>query len=443
MAFKKGFVWGAATASYQVEGAAFTADKGLNIWDYYSNRFKEKFYNGQNGNIACDHYNRFKEDVSLMRDICLNAYRFSVNWARLLPEGRGKLSEDGLRFYNGLIDALLENGITPYLTLYHWDYPYELYKQGGWLNDDSPFWFEEYAQTVAKLFGDRVKHFFTVNEPQVLIGCGYCAGTHPPFISNRIDGVRAGHNLLKGAGLAFRTIKSIAGECKIGIAMVGEVKMPLSDSDIGTARREMFDFKGTLFSNSWFSDPVFFGHYPENYQSFFEFGFKQSDMDIIKTPLDFYAVNIYTGKYVTANPDGSARYVVPSPNTPLTAMGWDVVPDCMYWGPRFFYERYGKPIIISENGVALTEWKESDGTIEDSMRIDFIRKYLKSLLRAHDEGVPIDGYFYWSLMDNFEWVEGYSKRFGLIYVDYETQQRIKKKSAGFYRQLILSDGGIL
>ena len=444
MGFKKEFVWGAATAAYQIEGAAYEGGKGRSVWDTACENGHFVF-NRHTAKVGCDHYHRFREDVAIMKKMGLKAYRFSVSWSRLMPHGTGELNPEGVKFYNELIDELINAGIEPYLTVFHWEYPYELFLKGGWLNPDSPKWFEEYAANVAKLFSDRVKNFITVNEPQCFIGCGLYKAEHAPFVVYPPEeALTAWHNALKANGLATRAIRKYAkGKVRVGLTIATDVLMPVSDADKEFVLRENFVLRGdNFFNNALFTDPAVFGKYPENLAEAFgaNFAYDPADMQIIKCDPDFIGLNIYHGKRIEPDGKGGIRDVTPEMNTPYTDMRWTVSPESLYYGPKAFSERYRLPIFITENGVAVTEWLSEDGKLHDPSRIEYIRRYLSQLKRAAEEGADIEGYFYWSLLDNFEWKEGFSKRFGLIYVDYNTLERTPKDSAAYYANIIRENG---
>lgn len=451
MGFKKEFVWGGATASYQVEGAAYEDGKGLNIWDVFCKE-PGHVYEGHTGDVACDHYHRYKEDIALMKEMGLQAYRFSLSWARILPDGTGKVNEKGLDFYDRLIDTLLENGIEPYVTLYHWDLPYELHKQGGWLNPKSPDWFYEYASIVARHFSDRVKYFFTLNEPQCTVGLGYQTGEHAPGLKvGPYDYFQIWHNVLLAHGRGVDALREYSVKpVKVGMAPCGALYLPASEKpeDIKAANWATFHLMGDQFSDlSWdvalCTDPVFLGQYPEDilkkYGQYFP-KFKDRDMDQIKRPLDFYGQNMYNAVPVRAGEDGTPIRVSRYAGFPKTAIQWPVTPECLYWAPKFLYERYQKPVYITENGMSAHDWVSLDGKVHDPNRIDFNHRYLREFKRAAEDGVDAAGYFAWSVMDNFEWGYGYSERFGMIYVDYRTQERILKDSAYDFREIIRSNG---
>ncbi len=452
MDFPKDFFWGTATAAYQIEGAANEDGRGLSVWDMFC-RKGGNIWNGQSGETACDHYHRFKEDVGLMKELGVNAYRFSISWPRVLPDGTGKVNDKGLGFYDRLVDELQKAGIEPFITLFHWDFPYELYCRGGWLNPESPQWFEEYAGTVVRKLGDRARNWITLNEPQCFVIFGHKDNKAAPGDMLGINEIiRVKHNVLLSHGRAVQTIRGILGnKAVIGYAPVGTVGIPASSSqkDIQAARDFMFkSSKKDFWCNSWWMDPVYKGAYPEDFLELYGKMLPskwQKDLAVINQPLDFFGINIYNGRTpvkgeVIDNP------VVPEHvplNTPLTNFGWPVTPEALYWGPKFFHERYGLPVIITENGMANVDWVNADGKVHDAQRIDFIRKYLCQFSKAYKDGVGIKGYFLWSLLDNFEWGDGYKQRFGITYVDYVTQKRILKDSACFYKQVIETKGKAL
>ncbi len=451
MGFPEKFIWGAATASYQIEGAAFENGKGLSVWDTFC-RKPGTVFQRHNGDIACDHYHQYQEDVQLMKELGLQAYRFSISWPRVLPEGVGRLNKEGLDFYDQLTDELLDNGIKPIITLFHWDYPYELYTRGGWINPESPDWFAEYTKTVVERLSDRVEYWVTLNEPQCFIGLGHYSGEHAPGLKLSMDEVlAAGHHALLAHGLSVQVIRDLSKQkCKIGYAPVGSVVIPETETneDIEAARRLAFSTSKhqAVWSNSWWMDPVFLGSYPEDGLKLLEEHLptiKAGDLETINQPLDFFGVNIYRGTVVRAGLNGQPEKVKLDAGYPRTAINWPVTPKALYWGPRFFYERYQKPIIIMENGLSNQDWPSLDGAVHDPQRIDFTHRYLLELERAIRDGVDIQGYFHWSLMDNFEWAEGYNERFGLVYVDFQTQKRIIKDSGYWYKRLIESNGRIL
>jgi beta-glucosidase len=469
MSFQKSFVWGVATAAYQIEGAAREDGKGLSDWDMFCLK-KGNIWNGQSGDIACDHYHRYQEDINIMKQIGVGAYRLSISWPRVMPNGTGTVNQKGLVFYDNLIDKLLEKGITPYVTLFHWDYPYELSCRGGWLNPDSPDWFAEYTRVVVDKLSDRVKNWMTINEPQVFIGFGHQNGTNAPGLKLGFpDVLRAAHNTLLAHGKAAQTLRAYSKtKCRIGLASVGVVTSPASTSpdDVNMARKTMFaigrkDGSNTaaekdiwghavnekdIWNNTWWMDPMFLGKYPEDGLNYYGSDVPvigANDMATIHQPLDFIGVNIYQGETVRAGQDGKSEFVKEVDGHPVTALRWSVDPKSLYWGPKFLYERYKLPIIITENGMSGIDWVAMDGQVHDPQRIDFLNRYLLQLRKASEDGVDVKGFFQWSLLDNLEWASGYKERFGLVHVDFGTQKRTLKDSALWYKTVIASNGASL
>ena len=450
MSFPKDFVWGAAAASYQVEGGAYEDGKGLSVWDMFC-RQPGKIWEGNTGDVACDHYHRYQEDARLMGEIGLKAYRLSISWPRVIPAGVGAVNEKGLAFYDRLIDALLENGVQPWVTLFHWDYPYALYCRGGWLNRESSDWFAEYTRVIVDRLSDRVSNWMTLNEPQIFIGLGHHSGQHAPGLQLGFsDVLLAAHNALLAHGKAVQVLRAQAKtEPVIGVVPVGVTRIPATDSpaDIEAARARMFSiWSKNCWNNTWFADPMVLGKYPEDGMKLFEGEMPEvpdGDMKTICQPLDFYGTNIYSGQVIRSTGDGGSRSVKSSDGPPLTTMEWQVIPEALYWGPRFLWERYKLPIVIAENGMGNCDWIHLDGKVHDPQRIDFLTRYLSELKRAIDDGVVAKGYFLWSITDNFEWAQGYKQRFGLVYVDYPTQKRILKDSAYWYKDVIAANGDIL
>ncbi len=455
MSFPKDFAWGAATAAYQIEGAANEDGRGPSVWDMFC-RKPGAVWNGYTGDVACDHYHRYQEDVGIMKEIGLHAYRFSISWSRVIPEGTGAVNPKGLDFYNHLVDELLAANITPYITLFHWDYPYELYCRGGWLNPDSPNWFADYTDVVVDALSDRVMHWMTFNEPMCFIGLGHQDGVHAPGDKLGFKQVlRAAHNVLLSHGKAVQTIRAKSKtHCQVGFAPLGRICIPATDrpEDIEAARQDMFAvFNKTMWHNTWWMDPVYLGHYPEDGLHLFGTNvpsIKTGDMETICQPLDFFAFNTYRGELVRAGKDGQPERVPFPPGHPQAAFFdrdeyWLVTPEVLYWGPKFFWERYNLPIIVTENGMSNVDWVSLDGKVHDPQRIDFLNRYLLEFQKAVQDGVDIRGYFLWSIMDNFEWAEAYRQRFGIVYVDYPTQKRIPKDSAYWYKEVIASNGNVL
>ncbi len=448
MKFRDDFVWGAATSSYQIEGAQYEGGKGLHLWDEYVKQ-KGKVFENQRGDVSCDHYHLFREDVKLMKELGLKAYRFSVDWTRIMPEGKGKVNEEGVAFYNALIDELVANDIEPYLTLFHWELPMELYKRGGWMNPDMPEWFAQYAAVIADRFSDRVKNFFTVNEPQCFVGLSFSEGVHAPWLQlpDR-ETILMSHNALKAHGRAVQELRAHARQpLVIGYAPTSGIALPATDKpeDIEAARQAYFGIpqEGTwAWNTAWWSDPVIFGKYPEEFLVHFEKDLPKitdDDMKLISEPIDIYGQNIYLGYPVCMGEDGKPELLSRNTGYAKSASNWPMTPEALYWGPKFLYDRYKKPIFITENGLACHDWIHLDGKIHDPSRIDFTARYLGALKRAAQEA-DIRGYFAWSLMDNFEWAEGFGQRYGLVFVDFKTQKRIPKDSAYWYRDVIRTNG---
>lgn len=451
MSFKNDFIWGAATASYQVEGAYLDDGKGLNIFDTFC-KIPNNIANNDNGDVACDHYHHFKEDVSLMKKIGLKAYRFSISWARILPDGTGKVNPAGIKFYSDLIDELLKNNIEPFITLYHWDMPLALDKLGGWRNPEIVRWFANYAKVIAENFSDRVKNFFTINEPQIIVGLGHQEGVHAPGLKlTAPELLEVCHNLLKAHGAAVIALRTFGKQkLNIGFAPCGSMNIPETNSpeDIDAARRSMFEFDDPSFaphSISWYNDAVILGHYPEREFKIcepFMPKITDSDMKLISQPIDFLGHNIYWGMTISGK-SGKPIAVKHADDHKNKPHDWPVTHDCIYWGTKFLYERYRTPIIISENGKSCLDIVSPDGCVHDEERISYLKGYLKCLKKSASEGNDIIGYFVWSLLDNFEWAYGYKERFGLIYIDYASQKRILKDSSFFYGDIIKSNGEIL
>lgn len=445
--FPKDFVWGAATASYQVEGAWDADGKGPSVWDMLA-RTPGAIYRGHTGDTACDQYNRFQEDAALMKQMGLQAYRFSVSWPRVMPEGTGTMNAKGLDYYDRLVDALLAQGIRPYATLFHWDYPLALHLQGGWLNPDSPRWFADYTQVVVDKLSDRVSAWMTLNEPSVFLCMGHQNGEHAPGIKlGWPEWMTAFKNTMKAHGAAVQVIRARAiTPPSIGMAPVAEASIPASESeaDIAAARQVG---SAMPFPNGWHRDlylmPALKGIWPEEIDRTMGVTgvtLTSSDLEQIHQPLDWLGLNYYRSSIIKAGPDGRPEHVEHQPGSPKTAFDWDVTPEGIYWAARFHHESYGLPIVITENGLSGTDWVDLDGKVRDYYRIDFTRRYLLQLSRAHQEGIPLAGYFHWSFMDNFEWARGYGERFGLVFVDYQTLKRTPKESSKWYARVIATHG---
>ncbi|HEX8372271.1 MAG TPA: GH1 family beta-glucosidase [Chthoniobacterales bacterium] len=470
--FPSDFLWGAATASYQIEGAHDADGKGLSVWDMMS-RKEGAIPNGVTGDIACDHYNRMKEDVAMMKEMGLKAYRFSISWARILPEGTGAVNQKGLDFYSALVDELIAAGIEPCATLYHWDLPLALHHRGGWMNRETADWFANYATIVGQALGDRVKWWMTLNEPSVFIVCGYVDGNHAPGLKISVtEALRCMHHTLLAHGKGTIALRAACAKpIKIGMAPAGYSKIPDTETpeDIEAARRSLFNVSGqSLWDVSLWMDPVFLGKYPEEGAAVFKSKWhnpSEEDLKIIHQPLDFIGFNCYSGIRVRAG--GGEKEGVRATSLggggkaasaasedlpyrqehPTGQLSWLMVaPEALYWQARFYNERYGNgklPVIITENGFCSGDWIGVDGRVHDAARIEYLYSYLRDFKRAAAEGIPLGGYFQWTLMDNFEWAEGYKPRFGLVHVDFATQKRTWKDSAYWYRDVIASNGANL
>ena len=452
-AFPKDFVWGVATASYQVEGAANEDGRGPSVWDTFSKK-KGAVFEGHTGETACDHYHRFKEDVALMKTLGVKSYRFSVSWTRVLPNGIGAVNGKGLDFYNRLLDELGKAGIAPMCTIFHWDYPEALYRRGGWLNRDSADWFAEYTALLADKLSDRVKLWVTQNEPQCFIGLGHLDGVHAPGDKLKFgDYLLAAHNGMRAHAKSVQALRAHAKDpkaTKIGYVLSAQIAQPASDKpeDVEAARAATLGVSGRHeWNNAWWTDPVVLGKYPDDGVA--EYGkdlpkFKPSDLDEMKQPIDFLGLNIYKADTYKRGADGKPERVPTPDGYPRSGMDWQTItPAAMYWGPRFFWDRYKLPLSITENGLSVRDWVSLDGKVHDPQRIDYMFRYLAELSRAVKEGVPVGSYYAWSLLDNFEWADGYKQRFGLVYVDYQNQKRVPKDSFEWYRKLIASNGKIL
>ena len=448
MTFPQDFIWGAASSAYQIEGAAHEDGRGPSIWDRFC-RKPGAVHRGESGDRACDHYHRYADDIALMQEIGIKAYRFSIAWPRVIPPGKDTVNRAGLDFYDRLTDRLLRAGITPFATLYHWDYPLKLHEAGGWLRRESPDWFADYVEAVVGRLSDRVRNWFTLNEPQIFVGMGYQQGIHAP--GDRLtfpEVLTIAHNVLRAHGKAVQAIRGCSKtESRVGYAVAAnEVAVPASDrdEDIRAARKAFSSITRQDCDNvTWWLDPVVFGRYPEDGVERFAQSMPSTDgndMSAICQPLDFLGINVYFGKPYRAGENGLPEAVELPPGTISTASGWPVVPEALYWAPKFFSERYKLPLIIAENGMARDDFVSDDGGVHDPERIHFLRGYLKALRRACAEGIDVRGYFLWSILDNFEWAAGYSQRFGIVYVDYPTGRRIVKDSAHWYKEVIASNG---
>ena len=448
MSFPKDFLWGAAAAAAQVEGAWNEDGRGESIWDTLVHQGSHVAH-GENADAACDHYHRYKEDVAIMKELGLKSYRFSISWSRVLPQGTGPVNEKGLRFYRDLCGELTAAGIKPMATLYHWDLPTALYEKGGWKNPDSPKWFEEYAELVSLALGTRVHAWMTFNEPQIFVGLGLRAGIHAPFERND-DGTLAlvTKHILLAHGRAVSVLHKNCPNALIGLAPTGDCYLPEDDSTeaVERARQKSVGPKPDfVMTNTWWADPIFLGRAPEWAPELLGdkmYSLTEEEWKSVAQPLDFYGYNCYQGTLDYPPPaDGYDNYGYQG--CPKTAFGWNLTPDALYYSSKFWFERYGLPVLITENGYAGLDHVMLDGRVHDPQRKDFMHRYLLQVKRAIDDGIPVLGYTYWSIMDNFEWSAGYDPRFGLVHVDYQTQKRTLKDSALWYKEVIAANGGNL
>lgn len=442
--FPKEFIWGAATAAYQIEGAVKEDGRGESIWDRFSHT-PGKIYRGDTGDIACDHYHRYQEDILLMKELGLKSYRFSIAWPRIFPDGKGSINTRGVDFYNRLIDELLEAGIEPAATLYHWDLPQALQDQGGWGTRATVGAFEDYAKVAFQRFGDRVGRWITFNEPQVSAICGYAEGHHAPGLRDMALGIQVAHHLLVAHARTVEIYRQLNFKGEIGITLNLSPTYPASGS------RE--DQKAAILAdgekNRWFLDPVLKGVYPEDIGELYHRKYngpaiENGDMELVKrAAVDFLGINYYSravighpapgfsGLYQNINPEDSA----------YTGMEWEIYPAGIYDLLLRIKKDYGNPrIFITENGAAFQDEQIEKGIVADDDRLDYLKQHLMALHRALEEGVRLDGYYLWSLMDNFEWAYGYSKKFGIVKIDYATQDRSIKKSGSWYRDVIKNNG---
>jgi beta-glucosidase len=442
--FPPGFLWGAATSAHQVEGSPLADGAGPSIWTRFAHT-EGRTANGETGDVACDHYRRYREDVALMADLGLQAYRFSIAWPRVLPEGRGAVNSAGLDFYSRLVDALLEKDIRPCATLYHWDLPAALDDRGGWLNPDIAGWFAEYASVMFRALGDRVPLWVTLNEPWVVVDAGYLHGTHAPGHRSLFEAPRAAHNLLRAHGAAVQACRA-AGRHQIGLVVNIEPKDPATDQpeDLAATRR------ADAYMNRQYLDAVLLRSHPEELPAIFGAAWPETparDFDLMSEPFDFLGVNYYT-RAVVRHDDRSwplRAAPVPQAGRLYTDVNWEVHPESLTRVLRWVKARYGDiPLYITENGAAFPDPPTPvGGRVHDPLRIAYYRDHLRAAHAALASGVDLRGYFAWSFLDNYEWAAGYSKRFGLVHVDYATQARTPKTSARFYREVIRTRGEAL
>lgn len=428
--FNSDFLWGAATAAPQIEGGFDEYGRTPSIWDEAP---RNKIKGNANCHIACDHFHRFKEDIALMKELGLKSYRFSISWSRIQPN-ENEINQKGLDFYIKLVDELRKADIEPLVTIYHWDLPMWVHKKGGWLNEEIIPLFEKYTKIIVDALSDKVTYWIPMNEPQCFIMLGYCYAVHAPFKFGL-------HNISKATRICMlahsKSVKAIRKYAKtspkVGIAMAAGAFIPKTESktDIETAKYKSFNSGIGLMNNRWWSDPILLGKPVTAYGIFKT---HEKDMEEIYQPLDFVGLNVY-------QPYGVSKRKLDE--SKKTSMGWAIDGRVLYWTIRFYSERYGLPVMVTENGMANDDTVSSDGGVHDKKRIDFMKEYLSGVKRAVNDGINVLGYQHWSLMDNFEWTNGYAPRFGIIHIDYKTQKRTIKDSGYFYKEVIKSDGEII
>lgn len=449
MPFPKDFIWGAASAAYQTEGAVNEGGRGESVWDAFCRR-PGAVANEDSGEEACDGYHRYAEDIALAAKLGVSAYRFSISWVRIDPNGNGRINPAGLAYYGKVVDACLAAGIAPYVTLFHWDLPQALEERGGWANPETPVRFAQYAGAVGAYLKGKVRCYFTLNEPECVIQLGYCFGTHAPGKQLPLPEVFAQlHGMLRGHGLAAAALRKEDADVEIGIVTTGRLCYPAQASvaDIDAARTATFTLSDEdwMFTHNIVLDAVCLGHYPQCGGALGDCiaAVPPAELAEIHFVPQLIGLNIYSGCEVAAAADGQPFYPPRHRGFSVTATKWPVAPQVMRWGPRFIAERYGLPLCIAENGQSCNDRIFLDGKVHDADRIDFLHRYLRQLRAACEDGVDLRGYFAWSLTDNFEWNSGYSERFGLIYIDYPTQKRLPKDSFFWLSEVIRSNGNDL
>jgi beta-glucosidase len=445
--FPADFVWGAATSAYQIEGSPLADGAGESIWHRFAH-LPGKIEGGDHGDVACDHYQRMEDDVRLMSDLGIESYRFSISWSRVLPNGTGRVNAAGLDFYSRLVDALLANGIKPNATLYHWDLPAALEDRGGWAHADAPQWFAEYAKVAYRALADRVPMWATFNEPWVAMDNGYVTGGHAPGRCDWAEAARVSQNLLRAHAAGVEVYRAEAGG-QIGLVVNLVPVRPATDSPADVAAANRMD----AYLNRHFLDPALLGQFPSELAEMFGDGWPALGADEVsrlRVPIDFVGINYYLRLYVrnddsTGPFSGPPRVQIVSPDgCPRTALGWEIYSQGLTETLAWLRERYGNlPLYVTENGAAFDDFPQPDGSVKDTGRVKYLQEHLQAAGQALRAGVNLRGYYVWSLFDNFEWQAGYSKRFGIVRVDYPTQQRIPKASARFYSDVIRSRGAAL
>lgn len=435
--FPKGFVWGTASASFQVEGGLTLGDRGPSIWDSCESHLLDH----SSLLPGVDALNHIDEDIALLKELGVKAYRMSLSWSRIIPDGIGKPSKFGIELYRSILQKLISAGITPYVTIFHWDYPLALEEQGGWLNPKSPEWFAYYCRVVGEAFDGLVSHYFLLNEPECFVELGYFSGEKAPYKKlPRRDVLLIAHNAMKGAALGSKILREVSSiPLRLGLALTYEAPYPAdysSPADHKAAEKATMDFINRLFCLPYFADPSYLGEYPKNWVDGFNCHLPL-DAKECQGDYDFFGLNLYVGYPVKAQGDGYIR--VKQEPKERNSLGWGVSPEALRYATSFCYNRYKLPLFISENGICLED-KLVDGSVHDPRRCSFIDSYLSALSDSINDGTDVRGYFYWSFMDNLEWDQGYYPRFGLIYTDYmNNSKRIKKDSFAHYREIVLGN----
>lgn len=444
--FPVDFLWGAATAAYQIEGSPLADGAGPSIWHRFSHT-PGLTTNGDTGDVACDHYNRYESDIELMGQLGLKGYRLSISWSRVFPEGKGRLNARGLDFYSRLIDRLLDRRIIPNVTLYHWDLPAALDDRGGWLNPDIAGWFGDYASAVFEKLADRVPMWATINEPLVVMDGGYMRGNLAPGHRNMFEAPIVTHNLLRAHGRGVQAFRATnAEDSRIGLVVNLEPRYAASNTEIDMAAMARAD----AYGNRQYLDPVILGTYPAELKEIFGdawVNWSIEDMRLIREPIDFLGINYYSRSVVRHDADAAPIYASAEPQVENlhTEMGWEVFPEGLTRILTWVKSRYGDiPLYVTENGSCFTDPPTAiDGRVEDPLRVDYLKRHLQAARDALKEGVNLRGYFAWSLLDNYEWSHGYTKRFGIVHVDFSTQERTIKDSGRLYSEIIRSNGAVL
>ena len=450
--FPKDFIWGVGTSDYQIEGAHFQDGRGVSTFDEFTS-YPGHIFENNNTTIALDHYNRYEEDFKLLAELGVKSYRFSFNWTRIMPEGTGRVEMRAIEHYRDMVKCLLSYGIRPLLTPMIWDYPAALYRRGGWLNPESSDWYAEYVRVVAENFGDLIKDYTTLNEPSMMAGNTFLSGNLAPgILLPDGDIIRVIHNLLLAHGKAAKVIREVVPDAKVGTVLCMDGITPVEETPEEIKKAYNYYYKAgkdmdeLSFGLSWYSDPMFLGKYPEDGMAwagkYLPEGWEK-DMETICQPLDYVGLNIYSGVRLMRDEEGNTVPKPKIPGYPANSLSWEIVPECLYWGARFFVERYQVPVFISENGFAAHEFIFLDGKVHDPARIDYTHRHLLGVKRAVEEGIPLIGYYHWSLLDNFEWAQGFMERFGLIFVDHTDLKRIPKDSYYWYQEVIKTNGADL